>query len=222
MVMELLKNIPVNYTGQLHEVRLINFSIEKEEILDKVPQPLKVWDYKGRALISLVNVQLKDMKMSIAPVKFDYRHVAFRLLLDDSQYNVKPTGIYFLRSFTDSPLMVVGGKLMTDFNLSLASIHDEGNSFELKQDGHFLHYAFSHRPPAQFNNELRERVAVVDRAYLANKGVVKMLQISREEWPLEWVDCYHFQTNFFETAQLEGAFRVPRVIDYVWNAPKII
>ncbi len=67
---------------------------------------------------------------------------------------------------------------------------------------------------------LKDRVAIVDRAYSANKGVVKMLQISRDEWPLEWVDCYHFQTNFFETARLEGAFRVPKVIDYVWNTPK--
>lgn len=220
--MELLKNIPVNYSGKLHEVRLINFSIKKEEVLDKVPLPLKVWDYNGRALISLVNVQLRDMKMSIAPVRFDYRHVAFRLLLDDSQYNSKPTGIYFLKSFTNSPLMVVGGKLMTDFNLGLASIQDEGNSFELKQGEHFLHYAFSHKPPANFDNDLKERVAAVDRAYSVNNGKVKMLQISRDEWPLEWVDCYHFQTNFFETAKLEGAFRVPKVIDYVWNTPKII
>ncbi len=142
--MELLKNIPVNYSGELHEVKLINFSIEKEEVLDKVPQPLKVWDYNGRALISLVNVQLRDMKMSIAPLKFDYRHVAFRLLLDDSKYNKKPTGIYFLKSFTNSPLIVVGGKLMTDFNLSFASIQNEGNSFELKQGNHFLHLATGH------------------------------------------------------------------------------
>ena len=37
-------------------------------------------------------------------VKFDYRHVAFRLLVDDSQiHNGVSKGIFFFRSFTDKP-----------------------------------------------------------------------------------------------------------------------
>lgn len=215
--MEALKNIPIKYSGQLHDIKLINFSVEKEEVLSAVPQPLKVLDYKGRALISMVNVQLKDMRMDILPVKFHYRHIAFRLLLDDSQYDGKQHGIYFYQSFTDSPLMVWGGKMMTDFNLSLAKIVEAGNCLELKQGDRFLHYGISHKPPAEFNDTLKKKVGAVDRAYSVNNGVVKMLRISREEWPLEWVNCYHFQTNFFETARLEGAFRIVKPIDYVWN-----
>lgn len=215
--MELLKNIPIHYTGKLYDVRLINFSVDKEEVLEQVPKPLKVLDYNGRALISMVNVQLREMRMDIMPVKFQYRHLAFRLLLDDSEYDGRQHGIFFYKSFTDSPLIVWGGKMMTDFNLSLAKITEAGNCLELKQGDKFLHYGFSHRPPAEQNEALKKVVGAVDRAYTAKDGMVKMLRISREEWPIEWVNCYHFQTNFFETARFEGAFKIAKPIDYVWN-----
>jgi hypothetical protein len=43
-----------------------------------------------------------------------------------------------------------------------------------------------------------------------------MVQIMREKWPIEWVKCTHFETDFFKTARLEGAFKVKEMIDYEW------
>jgi uncharacterized protein YqjF (DUF2071 family) len=64
--MDLLKRIPIQYKGELHDVRLINFSVPIAEVNTKVPSGIKVRDFDGRAMISLVDVKLKKMH----PVSF--------------------------------------------------------------------------------------------------------------------------------------------------------
>ena len=122
--MSLLKRIPIHYKGELHDVRLINFSVEMEEVLDKIPPMIKIRNFGGRAMISMVDVKLKNMRPAGMPLlHFNYRHLAFRLLIDDSRNNHGVNkGIFFFRSFTDKPFIVFGGTLMTDYNLETAKI----------------------------------------------------------------------------------------------------
>src|SRR6188472_940138 len=78
-VMYLLKRIPIHYKGELHDVRLINFSVAMEELKDKVPASIKIRSINGRAMISMVDVKLKNMRPVLAPfARFNYRHIAFR------------------------------------------------------------------------------------------------------------------------------------------------
>lgn len=117
--MSILKRIPIQYRGELHDVRLINFSVALEEVAGNVPPGIRIRDFGGRALISIVDVKLKNMRPVAFPFfRFQYRHMAFRLLVDDSEYNNGVAkGIYFYRSFTSNPLIVMGGGLFTDYNL---------------------------------------------------------------------------------------------------------
>ena len=92
----------MKFIGELHNVRLINFSVSLEEIMPFVPNQLKILQDKGKAIISMVDVKLKNMYPSIFPFfKFGYRYVAFRLLLDDTEISGinKPKGVYFLKIF---------------------------------------------------------------------------------------------------------------------------
>lgn len=74
--MSLLKRLPIQYRGELHDVRLINFSVAIEEVLQKVPANIKVKDFNGRAMVSMVDVKLKNMRPVPFPfVRFNYRHV---------------------------------------------------------------------------------------------------------------------------------------------------
>ena len=142
--MAFLKNIPIHYKGELHNIRLINFWIDKKEVSEFVPEQLKVRDFNGRALISMVNVELKKMHPTFLPeaAHFEYRHVAFRLLLDDSEFNGKvPKGIYFFRSFTDKTHIVLGGKLLTNYNLEKAEINCLDRMMELKRGEKYFNYA---------------------------------------------------------------------------------
>lgn len=217
--MSFLKNIPIKYIGELHDVRLINFSVAMEEVKPLVPQGINILDVNGRAMISMVDVQLKNMHPAFIPeqISFQYRHIAFRLLVNDSALNGGETkGIFFLRSFTDRPLIVQGGKWLTNYNLETAELESFENMLELKQKDKFLNYAFKDRQPAEKSEALKQRIGSIDRAYSLNGKTLQYVQIMREKWPIEWIDCYHFQTNFFKTALFEGAFKVGETIHYEW------
>ncbi|WP_125185487.1 DUF2071 domain-containing protein [Botryobacter ruber] len=223
--MDLLKKLPLTYTGELHQVCLVNFSVEKEEVLPYLPEGLQLRDYHGRALISLVNVQLRNMRPDFLPkaLHFNYQHIGFRLLLDDARYsNGTAKGIYFLRSFTDKPLLVQGGSWFTNYKLEKASLTNEAGAFELRQHDHFLRYRLSESKPLQVNEELQQLVGALDRAYSYIGKELVRVQIMRERWPIEWVTCEGFETNFFQTARFEGAFRVREVIPYQWLPAKAV
>ncbi len=221
--MSLLKRIPIHYKGELHDVRLINFSVEMEEVLDKIPPMIKIRNFGGRAMISMVDVKLKNMRPAGMPLlHFNYRHVAFRLLIDDSRNNHGVNkGIFFFRSFTDKPLIVFGGTLMTDYNLETAKIEENGNEVIISQDDKMVKYSINELSIAP-NPELQTTIGALDRAYSMLGNAMRVTQIQREKWPIQLVNCFSFENTFFKTAKLEGAFRVFETIYYDWLPPKII
>jgi len=220
--MDILKRIPIKYLGELHDIKLINFSVERDELNGMVPPEIKVRNFNGRAFISMVNVNLVNMRPSIAPaIKFGYKHVAFRLLVEDSMYNKgENKGIYFLQSFTNKPLIVWGGSMLTEYKLERAEILDAEHSFNLNRNGHFIRY---HLEDKKLNGEyanLKNVIGALDRAYSVLGHDVRVTQIQREKWPIEPIECTAFETNFFKTAKLEGAFKVNETIHYQWLPPK--
>jgi hypothetical protein len=222
--MSFLKRIPIEYTGELHDIKLINFSVEIDELRARVPGKIKVRDFDGRALISMVNVRLKKMKPSFAPNAFcfNYQHIAFRLLVDDSVYNGGLNkGIYFLESFTNKPLIVFGGSLMTEYKLEMAEILDTDYACNLTSGNKFIRYHVEDKKPEP-NAELKSTIGAIDRAYSILDNKVRVTQIQREKWPIEPVVCTGFETNFFKSARLEGAFKVYETIYYRWLPPKNI
>jgi len=225
-MMDILKQIPIHYAGELHDIRLVNFSIAREEIEDKVPRDIKIRIINGRALISMVDVKLKNMRPVFLPAfcNFNYRHVAFRLLIDDSAYNNGLNkGIYFYRSFTDNALIVAGGGLLTDYHLEKAVIEDHKNRVVIKNSRAYVRYHIDSVPERQSaDSTLFQHVSALDRAYSMLGNRLRVTQIQREKWPIQFVKCEAFETTFFKTARLEGAFRVFETIYYQWLPPRTI
>jgi hypothetical protein len=223
--MNLLKKIPIRYIGELHDVKLVNFSVDKKEVESLVPWHLVVRDFGGRAMISMVNVALQHMHPSFVPesLHFNYRHIGFRLLLEDSFRNLdgQNRGLFFLKSFTDHPLIAKGGQWMTEYNLELAEMISTDDMLALKQGDRFLHYVLDEQPVKPMGN-LKTVVGALDRAYSVAGNRVKMVQVQREKWPIEEVNCAYFKTNFFQTARFEGAFRVRETIHYEWIPPQTV
>lgn len=219
--MDLFKRIPIRYRGELHDVRLINFSVALEEVKDLVPAHIKIRDFNGRAMISMVDVKLKRMRPVLLPfLRFNYRHIAFRLLVDDSHYNNgTPKGIFFLRAFTNKPLMVAGGRMLTDYNLGSAHIEGHGNTTLITQGNQHVIYCIGGPVPAA-NDELKQTIGALDRAYSVLGDTVRVTNIQREKWPLQPVHCAGFENTFFKSARFEGAFRVFETIYYDWLPPK--
>jgi len=223
--MKFLKTLPLAYQGELHHVHLINFSVDPDEIRALLPEPLKPQLFQDRALISLVNVQLRNMRPQMASwLRFHYRHVGFRLLVQDHAYHQhsRAKGVFFLRSFTDKPLIVTGGKLMTNFRLENAQLTALSDGLLIRKQDKYLRYEVD--PVTQritpHQQRLKEAVRAIDRAYAVMGNDVYMTRILRDKWPLQPLPCPVFRTNFFESARLEGVFRVPESIEYTWLAPQ--
>ena len=221
--MSLLKRLPIHYKGELHDVRLVNFSVAMEEVVEMVPANIKVKNFNSRAMISMVDVKLKNMRPVAFPfIHFNYRHVAFRLLVDDSQHTGgSQKGIFFVKSFTDKPLIVFGGKLMTDYNLEIANIRENGNEVTITQGDKRIRYCLDDLSPV-VNAELKNTIGALDRAYSVLGNTVRVTQIQREKWPIQFVNCNQFENTFFKNVRFEGAFRVLETIYYDWLPPKAI
>lgn len=222
--MDLLKKIPITYLGELHDVRLLNFSVDIDEIRNHVPAGIRIRDFGGRALFSMVDVKLKNMRPAFLPscFHFEYRHIAFRLLVADGDgSHGQHKGIFFHRSFTDKPLIVAGGKYLTDYNLEMARIEERGREVILSRGEDHLSYELEDVAcPAKEGSELQINIQALDRAYSMLGPVLRVTQIQREKWPISPVECTRFENTFFSSSRLEGAFRVFETIYYRWLPPK--
>ena len=218
--MKALMKLPIEYAGKLHNVRLLNFSVDPDEVMVHLPEGIVPNLYRKRVLFSMVSVQLKNMRPTATGdlFAFSYRHVAFRMLMEDDHLTHEGNrGIYFYRSFTDNPLVYRGGNLLTTFQFEKASIRDIGYLFELTSGDRYVKYALDETREAEGDYRLKQRVAALDRAYAPIGKDLYCLQVHRDQWPIEWVDCYRFETNFFESARFEGAFQIRQQIDYRWG-----
>lgn len=218
-------HLPISYYGELHDVHLINFSVDLHEIKTLLPgglQPLQI--RPGRCLISMVNVDLQRMRpfYSWFPGRFRYRHIAFRLLTDDRFIaQGKNRGIYFLQSFTNKRWVASAGSRLTIFRLRTARItyNAARTSFRLQHGDHSVHYSIQPGEIANGTDAVKGWIQSLDRAYYAHGEETRYVKICREQWPLVPVTCTDFQTNFFPSARLEGAFVVPQTIYYHWERP---
>lgn len=211
----------MEFTGRLNNVRLINFSVDEQEIIHRIPSGFKALIENGKATISMVDVQLDRMSWVGFPwFKFAYRHVAFRLLLDDSIWTKEsPKGIFFLESFIEHPIFRFLGNLVANFKMSKAEVKEASNTISIYQEDKFLHYSLIPEKDIDNNNELYQKIRRIDRSYALNNNDIQQTEIVREAWPIEPIVCNQFTTNFFQSAELIGAFQVKDPLDYRWLDP---
>ncbi len=216
----------MKFRGELRDIKLINFSVKLEEILPLVPKSFRVLQENGRAIISMVDVKLKNMYPSIFPFfKFGYRYVAFRLLLDDTEISGinKPKGVYFLKNFSNRPLLNFFGNLILNQKSTYANIMEYFDAVSLKQGSKHIEYALDPYSKCHYEPFLHQKIHRIDRVYETNENGILVSKIFKENyWPIEPIKCYYFATNFFKTARFLGAFKVKDNLDYSWNSPVLV
>ena len=212
----------LQFQGELHEIHLVNFSVDVEEVASRLPAPLRPRVSAGRALISMVDVHLRNMRAQSAwlPFRFHYQHIGFRLLIEDAQWNAEHShkGIFFLDSFTDRPFLAWAGNLVANFRLQPAQLLNYPSGLTVNCGDRHLHYHLA-GPVLEENDrltELKSKIGAIDRAWAVVGDELQKTQIVREKWPLQAMNYVRFETNFFESAKLEGVFRVPETIHYTW------
>ena len=130
-----------------------------------------------------------------------------------------PKGIYFVKSFSNRPLLNFAGNLMADYNLTNAKLEGVHDAFSLKQNENYIEYALDPYSNCEKEDKLYRTIHRIDRAYATKNDNIFVTQIVRRHWPIKPVKCYHFATNFFKSAKFLGAFKVDETINYTWNDP---
>jgi len=221
--MQLLKNLPIGYKAVLKDIRLINFSIDEEELFSHLPQ-LPVVKVQSKPVISLLDVKLYQLKPSflLNSFRFNYRHIAFRVLIRDEELHADRInrGIFYLHSFTDDPFIAGCGKLFTNFNFQQAKIREQENNFSLYYADKWLNYSIDPDDPDAKMNGLMRNLVEIDRAYSLNGRGLKMTKVKRNDLPLQPLTCTAFNTNFFSTANFIDAYCVKQMLDYEWLPPQ--
>lgn len=218
----------LQFQGELHDIHLVNFSVDAAELRGLLPAPLRLRTWEGRALVSMVDVRLCAMRATDwwLPFRFGYQHIGFRVLVEDGQWNDdrRPHGIYFLRSFTDRPAVAWAGNLVGSYRLEQARLVNHPGGLQLFQGDRYLRYATCGlaTTPGDRVLALKTVVGGIDRAWAVEDGRLQKTQIVREKWPLQPLQSTAFATNFFESARLEGIFKVPETIHYTWLPPQPI
>lgn len=224
-----LRELPISFRGELHDVRLVQFSLDPDEARSFLPEQLKPKIQNNRAVVSLVDVSLKKMRPAFLPscVGISYRHLAFRFLVVDPLYSEdgKEHGIFFIQSFTRSASVASLAALLTYYRLGVAEIVDDGKEVVVKAE-RSLRYVLGQSSPTLYGDafesweEAGQVVGVIDRAYAVGRRGVVVTQVKRAEWPIEPLAVDEFSTDFFATARLECAFKVLRPVAYTWLAPR--
>jgi hypothetical protein len=220
--MKTVQHKGMQFQGELHDISLINFSVDVREIADRIPVPIRPRLQAGRALISMVDVNLRNMRAKSAwlPFTFHYQHIGFRVLVEDAAWNPEKTdkGVYFLDSFTDRPFLIWAGNWMANFHLQNAKLTNYPAGLRLDCGDKFLEYDLCgpNLTPSPQVVELQNKIGAIDRAWAVDGNELQKTQIVREKWPLQPMNCTRFATNFFESARFEGAFRVTESIHYQW------
>lgn len=224
----LLRRLPLAMRGWLHGVELVQFSLDAAEARAALPPALEPRLFGGRALVSLVNVDLRAMRPRGTPraLAFRYRHVAFRVLVEDGWAHAdgRPRGVFFAGSFCDRPLLARLANELSDYRLAPAAIEAGPAGLAVRGAAERLSYALDPGAAPRLRGPLfsdweaaRAAVGSLDRAYAADaRGELRVTRILRRSWPLEPLAVRSLATDRFETARLECAFRVPEPVEYTW------
>ena len=219
--MSWLKTLPIAYRGLLQDVRIVNFSVPMPEVTHLIPEGLKAADFDGRAMISLADLQIRQMRPKALPnwLSITYRHVALRLLVEPIGDETANQAIYFLKSFCASPSVICGAAIFTDYQLQKARIKGD-KRVNIKTGKSYLSYELGGDRVA--DKEDRNRTARLNTAYAAHDSAIWQTGIKPNDWPLEAVGCREFSTNMFKNARLEAAYRVKGNLCFERSAPLLL
>lgn len=214
--MSLLRKLPITFQCDLEAVKVINFSVDQEELLPRIPKNIQVMDFDGRAVFSMADLRIKSMRPRHFPkaLAFSYRHIALRLMVQslDSTKSEVPD-VFFYRCFADRRWVAQFGNLLTHYRLSPAEINDH-KGFQLRQSRTFIWYELTEQSTCD-KEPMSSYTKGLHRAYAGGGGQLQTFKISPETWPLRPVHCAGFGTNLFNSARLIGAYEATESIPFL-------
>jgi len=218
---------------------LANFSVDPDCLRRVLPRPIEPDLYNGRAYLSIVIANMRDMRPAFLPRMFgiSYHQVVYRAVVRCRG----ELGVYFVRSDANNKIMCAAGDRLTAFRFHYAEIDG-------RRDGDLYHFDLraSDVPHAEIHatydlghplpemphgsafasiDEAKEHLVELFGAFSINRetGQVDVVRIRRGEWDLKVVNDLRADYRFMqlqdpftpETAHLDSVFYVEE-IPYYW------
>ncbi len=216
--MGILKKLELSYRARLKNIRLINFSVDQGELYQYMPR-LPLFHFRGKPIVSFLDVCIYHLEPSFFKyLHLSYRHLAFRVLINDGFLHSDGInrGIFYVHSFAEQRFIVNAGRLLTNFNFHRGCFISDEGKFSVRCENKFLSYHIDAEKGKYENEELRQTLMHIDRAYSCSGKRVKCTKVNRFSFPLKEISCDYFDTNFFNSAELLCAHAIDEILDYEW------
>jgi len=226
--------------GTLTRCWLFAYRTSVDHARSLLPPQLEVIEHRNCAFWNVVVCQVDNMRPKLSPLSMGvtYWHVAYRLYVRFRPRNHEPiTGLYFLRSDCDNPLLALAGNVLTDFNFHCASVSVAQNdqSIEMKvaaPDGDaYVMIKPNEQPQLPADSvfgSLEEAAGFLkyqpNGISIEGDGRANVVHILRDEqaWRYKLVSVEEARWSFFkkESISLEICYQVEPVF-YQWNKARI-
>lgn len=199
--------------AELHQVRLIRFSVDPDEVQEQLPAGLRAHSVNGRAQLSFLHVEFRRKQPLWLPQAGgkSERYAAFQLMVTNSANT--NAGVHVLHTFTDKRLIQLTVTDWIDRKPRAAKFQALDTMLELRAGEHYLNYALDFGKMA---TNATTPLNAIGKAYTLCRRLVSGNLFQPDQWPLRQVDSYLFETNFFSSAALIGAFVVDAPLRYEW------
>jgi uncharacterized protein YqjF (DUF2071 family) len=231
---------PFAVTGRLCRCWLIAWRTPVEAARPLLPPPLELVTHGGFAFWNVVICRLGGVRPVGLPaaVGVGYWHVAYRLLARAKlRTGEEITGLYFVRSDADQPLIVAAGNLLTDFRFHSArvAVEEEESAIRCEVDApvasarfHLLRDAHAQLASESPFDSLEQAAAFLKYTPIAlsphGAGAVNIVRVARDEqaWCTRTIGIAGAEAEFLQPSRAvpELAFEVDP-LEYRWRRGEI-
>ncbi len=201
--------------GYIDRRILINFTADPNAVEKIIPFPFRPKLYKGRAIVGMCLIRLKNIKPKGFPdfIGVNSENGAHRIAVEWGENGETKTGVYIPRRDTSLKLnTLVGGRIFPGKHY-LAKFHVE------EKDGNY-HVDFKSSDGTEINIDASETVIFSDKSifetlenaseffengdlgYSPNKDKFDGLRLKAYTWEVKPLDVSNVKSSFFENEEL--------------------
>lgn len=228
--------------GYIERRILINFTANPKDVEKILPFPFRPKIYKGKAIVGICLIRLKDIKPKGLPdfIGINSENGAHRIAVEWDENDEVKSGVYIPRRDTSLQLNTwVGGKIfpgkhyLAKFNVG----ENEGNYHVAFKSSDDTEISIDARETLVFNkNSIFEDLENAsdffekgDLGYSPNKEKLEGLRLNAYEWKVKPLEVLNIKSSFFEDEKLfpKGSVQFDNAllmknIEHEWKSEKNI
>ncbi|RZJ48344.1 MAG: hypothetical protein EOO19_07490 [Chryseobacterium sp.] len=197
--------------GYIDRRILINYTADPKDVEKIIPHPFRPKIYKGKAIVGICLIRLKDIKPKGFPdfLGMNSENGAHRIAVEWDENGEVKSGVYIPRRDTSLYLnTLVGGRLFPGKSyLAKFNVNEENRNYHIdfkSSDNTEISIDAAETPTLNENsifgnlNNASDFFEKGDLGYSPNKEKFEGLKLNAYEWKVQPLEVSHVQSSFFE------------------------